>query len=120
MASHGSTRKHRNRRGNSAYEMGGQPVLVTICTRNRQPVLTTGSMPRILDSGFRSASAYDSMEILVWCVMNLLVVPSSQAPNGPFELTSVLKNMTILIVCIGLPITLITNYFASDREVQPQ
>lgn len=58
--------------------------------------------------------------ILVWCVMNLLVVPSSQAPHGPLEFASVLKNMTILIVCIGLPIALITNYFAGDREVQPQ
>lgn len=42
--------------------------------------------------------------IVVWCLMNLVVVPLSQVHRGPFVLISVLKNMAILSVCIGLPV----------------
>ncbi len=44
---------------------------------------------------------------LVWCIMNLLVVPASQAPVIPFVLKKAAIALLILMGCIGLPIALI-------------
>ncbi len=43
--------------------------------------------------------------LFVWLVMNRLVVPLSNTPKFPFNLTSVLINAAILVVCIGLPLS---------------
>ncbi|GAB3936720.1 DUF1440 domain-containing protein [Larkinella terrae] len=54
--------------------------------------------------------------ILVWCVMNLVVVPMTNVSRGPIKLESALLNMGILMVCIGLPISLIVErYYASKK-----
>ena len=45
--------------------------------------------------------------VIVWCIMNLIVVPMSHVPHGPMRLTSALINMAILMVMIGLPLSLI-------------
>ncbi len=42
--------------------------------------------------------------MIVWSVMNLVVVPFSQAPAAALTWPSALKNVGILIVCIGVPI----------------
>jgi hypothetical protein len=44
--------------------------------------------------------------LFVWSVMNLVVVPSSQIPDRPFDVAGAMINMAILIVCIGLPLSL--------------
>ncbi|MBS0028897.1 hypothetical protein ACTJJ0_13195 [Chitinophaga sp. 22321] len=44
---------------------------------------------------------------IVWCIMNLMVVPLSHVPHGPMRLTSALINMAILMVMIGIPLSLI-------------
>ncbi len=54
--------------------------------------------------------------VFVWAVMNLLVVPTSNAPQSPFAWDSALKNMAILIVCIGLPIAWLAERFYSPRN----
>lgn len=51
--------------------------------------------------------------LFVWTVMNLLIVPLSNTPKGPFNWSSALQNMAILIVMIGLPLSLIA---ARQRE----
>ena len=51
--------------------------------------------------------------IFVWVVMNRLVLPLSNTPKGPFNLQSALINASILIVCIGLPLS----YMASRQKV---
>ena len=53
--------------------------------------------------------------LLVWSVMNLLVVPLSNAPQSPFAWGSALLNMAILIVCIGLPITFLADRFYATQ-----
>lgn len=54
--------------------------------------------------------------VFVWSVMNLLVVPLSNAPRGPLTLESALKNMAILIVCIGLPIAWLAERFYNEDK----
>ena len=41
---------------------------------------------------------------IVWAVMNLIVLPMSQVPQRPFNWEMALKNIAILVVCIGLPV----------------
>jgi hypothetical protein len=45
--------------------------------------------------------------IFVWLVMNLIVVPMSNAPSGPIDLVKAVIPILILMFCIGLPIVLI-------------
>ena len=45
--------------------------------------------------------------LFIWTVMNLLVVPLSNTPKGPFNWSSALQNMAILIIMIGVPLSLI-------------
>ncbi len=42
--------------------------------------------------------------LFVWAVMNLGVLPLTQAPQAAFNWSGVLTNMAILAVCIGWPI----------------
>lgn len=50
--------------------------------------------------------------VFAWLVMNLIVVPMSQAAQRPFTMSRVLISMSILIVAIGLPISfLVHRYF---------
>jgi uncharacterized membrane protein YagU involved in acid resistance len=49
--------------------------------------------------------------VFVWAVMNLIVVPLSNASHAPFALISFLKAIIILMLCIGLPIAIITSKY---------
>ena len=56
--------------------------------------------------------------LVVWAVMNLVVVPISAVPQGPFKLKNAAIAATILMFCIGLPISLIIGkYYSKDRQV---
>ncbi|MES3018760.1 MAG: hypothetical protein V4721_13320 [Bacteroidota bacterium] len=45
--------------------------------------------------------------IFVWLVMKFLVIPVSNTPPQPFKFTSAAIAMSILIVCIGIPLSFI-------------
>ena len=47
--------------------------------------------------------------IFAWLVTNLIIVPLSEAPAGPFVISKAIVAMLILMVCIGLPISLMAN-----------
>ena len=47
--------------------------------------------------------------IFIWLVMNLCILPFSNIPPSPFTTISVIKGMAILMVCVGLPISLIVS-----------
>jgi uncharacterized membrane protein YagU involved in acid resistance len=47
--------------------------------------------------------------IVVWVIMNLVVLPLSKAPRLPLDPTQAAIGMAILMVCIGLPISLIVH-----------
>jgi len=51
---------------------------------------------------------------IVWCIMNLVVVPLSHVPHGPMRLTSALINMAILMVMIGIPLSLLARRYYSN------
>lgn len=54
--------------------------------------------------------------VFVWTVMNLVVVPMSKAPQSSLAWDSALKNMAILVVCIGLPIAWLADQFYAVRK----
>jgi hypothetical protein len=45
--------------------------------------------------------------VFVWLVMNLIVVPLSNARHAPFTVRSVVTGAVILMFCVGLPIVAI-------------
>jgi hypothetical protein len=45
--------------------------------------------------------------IIVWFVMNLVVLPLSNVSRGAFQLRTAAIAATILILCVGLPISLV-------------
>lgn len=47
--------------------------------------------------------------IFAWLVTNLLIVPLSRVPPVPFVLSRAIIAALILMACIGLPISLMTN-----------
>jgi hypothetical protein len=60
-------------------------------------------------------SLYD---IFVWLVMSLGVLPFTSIQARTFTVEGVLKNMAILMVCVGLPISLIIHkHFEVKSEV---
>lgn len=54
--------------------------------------------------------------IVVWLIMNLLVVPNSNAGQAPFKWSAALIGCSILMLCIGLPIALITNKYYQSKN----
>lgn len=64
-----SPRRRRIRLAREVYGIVGQAFLVTVCARDRQAVLTSNSMPEIVDCALRSASTSVPMVVFAWCVM---------------------------------------------------
>jgi DMSO reductase anchor subunit len=46
------------------------------------------------------------MGIVSWCVMNLIVLPLSNVPVLPPNTTVIIANLLILVLCIGIPLSL--------------
>jgi hypothetical protein len=51
--------------------------------------------------------------IVIWLVMNLVVLPLSNALRGPVNLKSVLIGMMMLMIMVGLPISIMARRFYS-------
>ncbi|WP_212005443.1 hypothetical protein [Chitinophaga sp. HK235] len=49
--------------------------------------------------------------IFAWIVMNLLVIPVSSIPHGPFRLANTVIGMCIIMVMIGLPMGLMAGKY---------
>ena len=54
--------------------------------------------------------------IVVWLVMNLVVLPLSNVARGPFQPRAATIAAIILILCIGLPISLVIGRYLRDDE----
>ena len=54
--------------------------------------------------------------VVVWIGMNRIVLPLSQIKQGPFNLTQALIGMTILMIMIGLPISVLTRRYYSANK----
>jgi hypothetical protein len=57
--------------------------------------------------------------LMVWMIMNLLVVPLTKAPQGPFKLKGVLIGMSILILMVGIPVSLIISRYYTTKKPAP-
>jgi uncharacterized membrane protein YagU involved in acid resistance len=53
--------------------------------------------------------------IFVWAIMNLVVVPLSRIGSQPFNTINVLSNLLILIVCMGIPLSIMATNFYKRR-----
>jgi uncharacterized membrane protein YagU involved in acid resistance len=52
----------------------------------------------------------------VWSVMNLIIVPLSSTNKSPLTWNGASLNVAILIVCIGLPISLLASKYYSSKK----
>jgi hypothetical protein len=67
------------------------------------------SLIQILKNKFIIGIAYG---IVIWIVMNLLVVPSSNVPQGKgFDPVQFAINLSILIIAVGIPISLVMHRY---------
>lgn len=57
--------------------------------------------------------------LFIWIVMNLVVLPQTKVPQMPFDITSAIKGIIVLILAIGLPLSYIANryYFSKRRSL---
>ncbi|SFQ04295.1 hypothetical protein [Parafilimonas terrae] len=53
--------------------------------------------------------------LIVWVIMNLIVIPLSQAHHSPPTWPGFLRGAVILMICIGLPISFITASFYKKK-----
>jgi uncharacterized membrane protein YagU involved in acid resistance len=53
--------------------------------------------------------------VVVWCIMNLVILPLSSAPALPFQTKGVIIGMLIIMFCVGLPIALFAHRYYSRR-----
>ncbi|HPM30958.1 MAG TPA: hypothetical protein PLJ60_11550 [Chryseolinea sp.] len=54
--------------------------------------------------------------IVAWCVTNLIIVPLSNTPKSPFNILKVPMGLSILIVCIGMPIAYYAKLFFQEKS----
>lgn len=54
--------------------------------------------------------------VLIWCIMNLGVLPLSNVKSAAPTLHGILLNMSILVVCIGLPVSYFSNRFFEEKK----
>ncbi|HVG16174.1 MAG TPA: hypothetical protein VM935_14485 [Chitinophagaceae bacterium] len=66
--------------------------------------LLVAKFPGMVKNVFLTGIVYG---IFTWLVMQFLVLPVSKAPAIPLTLTGALLSILIIIVCIGIPLTLI-------------
>ncbi len=52
-----------------------------------------------------------SYGVFIWLLMNLIVLPLSNVIQRPFSLSNALINIGILIICIGIPLSLLARKF---------
>lgn len=71
------------------------------------------NLPFLQQNKWLNAAVYG---IVVWTVMNLIVLPLTQVSQRAFSWREALINMAILIVCVGLPVSLLADRFYAKAE----
>jgi hypothetical protein len=77
-----------------------------------------GLYPRLGLPGRRPVLAGVLYGSAVWLVMNLVVVPLSGTPKLPLTVSGAAGGLSILILCIGVPIALLTSRFYAGWRQQ--
>ena len=57
--------------------------------------------------------------LFVWVVMNRMVLPLSNTPQGPFNLQQAIISAIILIVMIGLPLSFVIGKYHDQKNISP-
>ncbi|GAB4018003.1 hypothetical protein GCM10028773_16280 [Spirosoma koreense] len=101
--------------GNEALKGGSAPVVwglgfhfVIALTFAAFFYLIYPSLRRLISNPILTGLLYG---VFVWVVMNLLVLPLSQVAPPVFEISRVLIGLSVLMLCVGLPIALIVNRY---------
>ncbi len=105
--------------GERAFVGGGSTVLLGLALHYLIALIWT----LVLLVGFRTLPALRRHLVLtgigygvvVWLVMNLVVLPSSNVRHAPIEVRPAVTAAIILILCIGLPISLVVGRHFRDR-----
>ena len=58
--------------------------------------------------------------VFAWAFMNYITLPLSNVHMAPFKLTNALISIAILMVCIGLPVSLLVNRYYTRVANQMQ
>jgi hypothetical protein len=106
--------------GSGAFE-GGTPMIIAGVCFHMIIAMTWAVVfyyiyPLLKGFGEKRVVAGLLYGIVVWLIMNLIVVPLSNTPKFPFKLIGAIKGMAILMVCIGLPISLIIGKYYSRKN----
>jgi uncharacterized membrane protein YagU involved in acid resistance len=54
--------------------------------------------------------------IFVWCVMNLIILPLFHISDIPSNWTVIIRGALILMICVGLPVSIIINKYYRLRD----
>ncbi|MEQ1588196.1 MAG: DUF1440 domain-containing protein [Cyclobacteriaceae bacterium] len=54
--------------------------------------------------------------IFIWLMMNLVVVPLSKVPSMPISTQGAATGILILILCVGLPVSILTGRYYRNKE----
>jgi len=54
--------------------------------------------------------------IFVWCVMNLAMLPLFHIADFPHKWDNIIRGMVILMICIGLPVSLIVSRYYNSKN----
>ena len=74
----------------------------------------TKTFPSILKVKLLTAVLFG---VFMWCVTQLIVIPLSRIPARPVTIANALIAISILIICIGIPLTWIADRQVSIRKV---
>ena len=55
--------------------------------------------------------------IFAWAFMNYIVLPISNVHMSPFKWSNAIISFSILMVCLGLPISILTNRYYNKKEM---
>jgi len=53
--------------------------------------------------------------LVVWLSMNLVILPLSRVPSTPITLSGALIGISVLMVCIGLPIAFLASRYYQSK-----
>jgi hypothetical protein len=100
--------------GARAYEGGASTALLGLALHYLIAFIWTvalfvafGAIPALRRHLLVTGVAYG---VAVWCVMNLVVLPLSNARRAPFQLSAAAIGAFILVLCIGLPLSLVIGH----------
>ncbi|MFA6470241.1 MAG: DUF1440 domain-containing protein [Bacteroidota bacterium] len=74
--------------------------------------------PHIQSVGSNAYLAGAFYGVIIWCGMNLIVLPCSNVPHHPIDAANAAEAIAILIICIGIPVAVIAHRFYSMQKKQ--